>query len=1272
MTKAEFIKAVREGRDFPQLGVKPTPLSTLREAKDYARLDEQAIRYHEGITTTALAEGKPVPAEVLKDYPDLAKVTPEVTKPTEVTPEAVKPTAPIKPTEVAPGVIRRADIIKELSERLNVPIRRGHFGGKAVGIYKRGKEIIRLKKGEVETVAHEVGHLLDDRYKISQHISKGEMPALLKEYAGKPRRKHAEAFAEYVRHYVTNPHRVKNIAPQFHKYFTEEFLASNPDIQDILDAARGDYLRWQNLPSTAKVASQLSIGEPEKFNLPHKLSELYTAAWDDLYPMQDFVKTAKKLGVEVSADENPYMLARLLRGKHGRIHTFLEQGTFGKKFWKMEKGKIAPDFTGKSLKQILAPLETKGRLDDFRIYLVARRSIRLASRGIETGIAKSDARAAITELETKFPSFKATATEIYKFQASVWQYAYESGLITGETRTKLTRTNTDYVPFYRVMEELQARGYMGKTLANIRAPVHEIKGSERLIIDPLESIVKNTYAIMDAADRNQVGIMLARLAEKDKVLAQLFEAVPTPISKVAQVNAEELGIKFPELTEKDVDMIINIFRPSLFYGKDNTLSVLINGKRKFYLVDPDLYKAIMSIEREQASLLVKILSYPAKWLRAGAVLSPDFWMLKNPLRDTMTAFAYSQYGFMPAIDTVRGLFEFMGKGEAYKMWRMSGGEHAMLVSLDRQYLRKSFKEIVKGRGLVEYVKHPLEALQAFAEFTESATRLGEFKKAIASGATPVEAGFASREVSLDFACIGAQTKSMNMITAFWNANMRAMDKLARHATQPKLAGRFYAKVLLGITLPSILLYFANRDDPRWKEIPQWQKDLFWIILTDKHIYRIPKPFELGILFGSLPERVLEYIDTTDPECIEEVLKNAGESMNPGFIPTALLPIIEGITNYNFFLGRQIVPESLENMPPELQYTVYTPEIIKEFGEWVNYSPLKIQNLLKGYTAGLGNYATDALNSILKGTGVLPDIPQPSPTLADYPVIRAIVVRDPYGSGSTSVEDFYDTLDELYKGERYLKEMLAKGEKTKFNAYKAKHPEAMLFFDYEKGEMYSASRRFLTQQSQILSDLRTKQREIYTSTDMTPEAKRTKTDELNHLITDTARLALEHLEAMPSEFSTEGVIEPLPEEAELYAVMERLPKALRNYLWENKDTIGSKQWETWENKIVVWQEADELLIDTYYEETKGQSPQDKYAYRKNHAEADAALNFWGYVTTIQSSTARRLLKERANKLGIPSVWEEKEPISPWTGATEGETESPWKGATPSPWAGMASK
>ena len=80
MTKEEFVQEVRAGHEFPQLGVKPTPLKTLRVAKDFKGLDQQARQYHEGQTISAFAEGKPVPPEVLKDYPELKPKAPAIGK----------------------------------------------------------------------------------------------------------------------------------------------------------------------------------------------------------------------------------------------------------------------------------------------------------------------------------------------------------------------------------------------------------------------------------------------------------------------------------------------------------------------------------------------------------------------------------------------------------------------------------------------------------------------------------------------------------------------------------------------------------------------------------------------------------------------------------------------------------------------------------------------------------------------------------------------------------------------------------------------------------------------------------------------------------------------------------------------------------------------------------------------------------------------------------------------------------------------------------------
>lgn len=1010
----------------------------------------------------------------------------------------------------ADNVVKRSEIAKNISDQLDVPIRNGKFIGKALGIFKAKPEIIRIKAGNILTISHEVGHFLDKSIPdtFSTKLKLNEMNALLKEYDVdiKTINKHKEAFGEFLRFYVTEHSKARLKAPTFYKYF-ERTIDKYPEIKDVLLKTRRDYRRWLDMPATAKVLSQISMKEKKeniKEKISHTVEEIYKTTLDDLYPLKQFVDRAKKKGTEVEAEENPYILSRVLKGWVSKANIFLEKATFNKKFWRTEKGKIVPEFTGKSFKNILRPVEKKMALENLSIYLTSRRAIELNRRGINTGIDTKDANQAVNELNLKYPEFENITKELYKFQDAILNYGLQSNLYDEELLKRLKFLNKQYVPFYRVFEELNNQGHFGKGLANISNQIKRIRGSEREIINPLESIVKNTYAIINAADRNQIGIMMANLASKDKELARLFEEIPTPIAKVAQVKMEDLGIDIDGLNEEDMDKVVDIFRPSLFVPKDNVLTVMMKGKKRFFQVDPDIYKAMMATERETMGLMMKIFSTPTRWLRAGAILAPEF-AVRNPLRDVMTAYCYSNYGFVPIIDNIKGIFSLVKKDNDYLLWKMGGGEHSMMVSMDRQYLQKSFDEIVKGKGFTNYIKSPLETLRIISELSEKLNRLPEAKLALAKGKSPIEAGYASREITLDFAKGGATGRSLNRLIAFWKANALGWEKMVtsfkNHPT------RTSAKVFAGITIPSIVLYLINRDDDRWKEIPQWQKNLFWIIMTDDNIYRIPKPFELGILFGSVPERMLEYIDNKDPKVIKNLADTIIHGQSPGIIPTALLPIIENATNYNLFLSRPIVPGYRKELPPEAQYTGYTSEIAKKLGKLAHYSPAKIDNLFRGYFAGLGRYATDGIDKILTGTGISPKIPEPSSTLADQPIIRAFVVRRPIGSASESVNRFYEKIKEYTADEKMLKQYINNDNKEEFYKYKEKHPDIYFTYDWKTKTYYSIPARYYRAIARRISELRKKERKIYESKTMTSEEKRSRINEVDSIISELAQKAL---------------------------------------------------------------------------------------------------------------------------------------------------------------------
>lgn len=1067
--------------------------------------------------------------------------------------ESIDGEAAIKETK---KIIKRSEIAKELSKKLNVPIRNGKFRKRgAVGIFKTGPELIRVKGGGLPTIFHEVGHFLDVKFKLSDMIDQSEAFELVKEYekdfTGQPELMKQEALAEFIRYKMTGQDSgAQSMAPKFYEEYNK-VMDGLPEVKDVLETAAADYKRWLEMPASAKVLSHLAIGPVKSdTSLKDKISSvahtLYAMTADDMHPFGEFTKLAtKQLGRKLTIDEDVYKAVRNLKGWIGKADTFLNKGTFGKDFWKVEDNKIKPNFKGKGLYQILKPIEDKGLMNDFRVYVVSQRIVEdFASRAEKTGekmivsgLKYADARDARDEMIAKHPEFEEQARELYQYQNDLLSYGEENGLIGKNTRALIDEANKFRVPFYRVMEEIRS-SYMGgkKVSGNIANPVKKIRGSEREIIDPIESIVKDTYAIINAADRNNIGVMMARLAEKDPELGRVFErvdnkmtgtkvmdqevrsAIEKKLAKETDNTIEEIA---PVLDELIKGLDLTVFRPTMDRGS-NMINLSLGDKKATFQVDPDLFRAMQGMNVEDMGLIMKILSFPAKTLRAGATLTPEFSM-RNPLRDQLSGAVFSDNSYIPYLDFARGIFELFKKGDLYDLWKMGGGEQSMLGSLDRTRLQKTYKEMMRSNfgKIVDYAKSPIEILRIISEVTEKGTRLGEMRKAIRSMADPRSAAFSSREITLDFAKQGYVARSINMITAFFSANINGTDTFFRKAKAHPT--RTLLKALLYITLPSVLLYYANRNDPRYKEIPQWRKDLFWIIIPSHitqeewdntpqwmkdemldpirgfkyGIYMYPKPFELGILFGSVPERILEYIDTHDTELFDSLLKSVADGATPGIIPTAAIPIIENQTNYSFFLDRSIVPRGKENLPAGAQSSGTTSEISKLIGEKLNYSPAKIDNLIYGWSGGMGRYATKAIDSALKGSGMINVPEKPSEGLSGIPGIKGFVIKSPEGSGSESVNRVYNKYNEVSAGYTYVAQLISSGDTDKADKYIADHPDIIY------NDMLNAT-------IDAFSNISNARDIITMDTEMDSKEKRSRISELDKLQTQIAQSILDEI------------------------------------------------------------------------------------------------------------------------------------------------------------------
>ena len=928
----------------------------------------------------------------------------------------------------------------------------------------------------------------------------------------------------------------------------------------------------------------ISVGEKTK--KATTFTDFYTAMIDDVYPL---MAVLKKAGLEkTEAGKNPYILARLMRGWSGKADHFLEYSPF--RFSDLENVK------GKPLAEIVKPYADN--LNELRAYLRAERDIELNDRGIESGFPIEKAEVIVDGLRNKYSGVK---SELQAYQDSTLKYLEDSGILSGDAIDLMRKANREYVPFYRVMEDAKTGG-TGKGL-EARQPVRRIKGSERRIIDPLESIIKNTYLYINLAEKNRIGTTLiegfeqAGLMDKyavkvktkvhpialspkeiKKILGKVIKIKPSRVSKItskisekvtgvtekteegtskniAKVEAQakeallargysdgeasqiinriktaegkEASTKIIEKTIENITEIetmqefsvdldsetISIFRPNAFTPQEDIISIWRNGERENYRVHPDIARTMKGLDRESASMLVRLLSVPTKWLRAGAILAPEF-IGRNPIRDQMSAFIYSKHGFIPGFDFVKGVWDMTvmkNKGVFYKEYIKAGALQSFFVSPDRPYLQKVVKDLTQSpiRNGVKYLKNPIEGLRVLSELSEMGTRLGEFGAARKKGATIFKAGFEAREVSLDFGRKGAKARAMNQLIAFWNANVQGLDKTVRVFKDEPVATS--VKVMAGITIPSILLAIANHDDKRVQDIPRWQRDLFWIVPTKDTIYRIPKPFEIGILFGTIPERIVEHILNIDPNAFNGLLEAVGRGAMPGIVPTVALPIMENWANKSLFLDRPIVPYTREKLLPEFQYKPYTTEIAKSLGSLIGtlpndvkmfdttkelLGPAKIENLIRGWTGGLGVHILQLADYGLRKAGVLPDDKiKPTKTLSDIPFIKAFVVRYP-SSSTENINTFYDN---YFRSQKLKDTANALVKEAEQEGSTEKYQESIAFMEKHLFEMEGLK--------EIYDSLRNQNnaiRMIYANPNIDPDEKRQLIDGIYYQMTTIAK------------------------------------------------------------------------------------------------------------------------------------------------------------------------
>jgi hypothetical protein len=293
----------------------------------------------------------------------------------------------------------------------------------------------------------------------------------------------------------------------------------------------------------------------------------------------------------------------------------------------------------------------------------------------------------------------------------------------------------------------------------------------------------------------------------------------------------------------------------------------------------------------------------------------------------------------------------------------------------------------QSRGKVKGLLHRLEGITRASDL---AVRKAIYDQTMIEKNDVLLATTRSREF-INFRRRGASSvmPALSSTIPFFNAYLQGMDVLLRAATGKSAAAgldkaaakrMFFAKITQMAAFSTIYAIMSSGED-YYDEAGLQIRHNNWMLPGG---VKFPVPEELGAIFKVPAEMMVEYFmrngtkeEMEASDATFTALKYAfaqyspiGGRMTP--IPAAIKPVIEAVTNYSFFTGRELegVYQRGQLLPSQRTRgnTSELAQAISKFtesllGETNAISPIMIDNTLQGYfgsVAGMVTMGTDQL------------------------------------------------------------------------------------------------------------------------------------------------------------------------------------------------------------------------------------------------------------------------------------------------------------------------
>ncbi len=899
--------------------------------------------------------------------------------------------------------------------------------GGTQGYYRLHYDTVRLSKSgraSLATLFHEMGHAIDFRLfngnigKLKNNLNSELSDFFLKiadqrkiDVSAYKQEDYAqEGFAEFIAEFLLEPEKAKKDCPLAYS-FMEIKLSQEPDVATILKKVREMVIAREKASPIDRMKANV-VSEKIDFKLPfwhrvrNSVNQMRTQLFDEGRAFADLENKLNKIvsGASFSFDQ---------------IRTNLNGGAVGQTQMSVESRQVslAGKDVGKGLVEILRPVYKADKYEDFRLYLVARRVMgelrknKLLVKGrFVLGAAEFCRKISGFELRDIHQvytgadfTFKTVAREIEKFNNNTLQLLVDGGVIDSDD-AKIWASRVGYVPFKRMMDD----DFASAKTSSDGSPIMRFKGSNREIIDPIQTMIENAALFRTLAQKNRVKLNIALAADSLSGFGQIMERdfkrskafklsrqnlidLIVSMNYDAKIFEDESLLDMPTKERKEYadkhlsDDDAKILRTVLLWKdevksdpKRRIITLQKGGKPVAYQVhSPDLYDALMHLDAASSQLfkdftdhwLAKGLETINSAMKIGATSTFKF-AVSNFIRDNLTAQVFSNSGgkFVPFWSSVAyGLLPALLKNKSplYREWVSAGGYNSNFVGQTREIgmqrllnnnkglsgrienLKLDFKQKPLKTALLTPIKVGIAPLQYLSEALESSTRIAEFKL--------------MKDAYIEN--LGAQKWNSDLNARMFAANSSKQITLnfARKGSLGALANRYYAFFNAGLQGLSKMSELCPVDVPLALDYLCGDKNVKF-----KHVFDASAAEKLAVLFvrTAIIATLMDYFRPDNEDEIPEWKRVTCWSFDFGNGVVSIPKDLEAVPLYEIMermMGEQRRNNYWQNMAqlimPSLMPTFARP-VVEHFSNYSFFRDMPLESrAVEKFPKHLRSYAT---------------------------------------------------------------------------------------------------------------------------------------------------------------------------------------------------------------------------------------------------------------------------------------------------------------------------